>query len=246
MLNIHFFSIKGNYRNDNQDSVLIGSKIIPDGEIGNIKTHENITLAIADGMGGLSKGAVASRLCLEELKKNSFNSKFDFKNFLLKVSESFHINSPNEKMGTTLSGMVFFKDNIKIFNIGDTRIFQFTHTDEKYILNLITTDHTLAYESYLHNNSTLDSVRHHPRKNLLTSCITSDSRSINKFDYFEIPSKHGDIFLICSDGVWENFDILELENLFNSEDLEAICNVLKDKKYNIARDNQSIILIRTS
>lgn len=245
-LEVRFFSIKGNYRADNQDTLLVDNKIYNeiDRQTNKIAIKDNPVFAIADGMGGLECGKVASFLALEELSKCKVLNSGDFEILLKKISKHFKNIYPKKLIGTTLTVLEFLDDKILVFNIGDTRIYHLTEVNGENCLKIITIDHTLAYEAYLEKQISLDSIRNHPRKNILTSCITSNESSLREFNFNETPVKKGDLFLICSDGVWENFSINEIKRVFSYKRIGNIIKYLRFEKFNNAHDNMTAILIK--
>lgn len=245
MFDIRYFSLQGKYRKENQDMLFIQNEIINQVENGKIK-NRNIfnSVALADGMGGLKYGEIASRTCLEYLQNEKIIDEKSFYNFILGVSRRFKKINPNEKMGTTFAGMFFEDKKVNLYSIGDSRIFKFYKDDEGFHLELLTEDHSLAYESYIKNNFSLDFIRSHPQKNILTSCITSEATSISLINYKKIDYVKGDIFLICTDGVWENLSFLELKEILSFKKIGNSIRALKKRKYEMAQDNQTAILIK--
>ncbi|MCS5422203.1 MULTISPECIES: PP2C family protein-serine/threonine phosphatase [Psychrilyobacter] len=249
ILDVRYFSNKGKYRENNQDSLLIETKVVSNDVVKEKKIHiatKNYCFAIADGMGGLKKGKEASETALNILKDKKIKNKNDVKILLKDINiELTKTNlENNEKTGTTLSAISFNSKEAILFNIGDTRIYRFSTEDDKLNLELLTEDHTLAYRAFLEERVSRDMIRAHPQKNILTSCLTNSYNFPNEFFYKKIHYKPNDVFLICSDGIWENFSEEELKHIFSYKRYGNTFRWLKEKKYDIARDNMTAILIK--
>ncbi len=89
-------------------------------------------------------------------------------------------------------------------------------------------------------------MRHYPKKNMVTSCIIADPR-LPVLDVFTQTAaiSPDDRFLICSDGVWENFDREEIEKLLRLKSVRDCADrLVKGILKNGANDNFSFILVQ--
>ena len=246
------FTHLGNYRNINEDSLLLHNSIIQkkamDSFQYSIFQGSNLIFAIADGMGGHEKGEVASYSVLEHLLKNkdSIHTIKDLRTQIFLSKEVLNVAAQKNEssgMGTTLSGIFLSNKNSYIFNIGDSRVYRI----ERRNLKRITEDHSEVFDLYKSGKITEDQLRTHKRKNILTSALVGDYTK-NKPELFEKELEHelGNMFLICSDGLWEGIPTETIQKIFlDNNREEEICNQLINfsLKYS-GMDNISFILIK--
>jgi len=118
-------------RDTNQDTVL--SIALPE---------DRWLLAVADGMGGLEEGEMASKTALGSLYK----SLSDGAGLISAVQEANHAverEAQGRAMGTTLVAAVVSGNKAEIVNVGDSRAYQ----SDLLGLIQVTQDHTMAYEA---------------------------------------------------------------------------------------------------
>jgi serine/threonine protein phosphatase PrpC len=110
----------------------------------------------------------------------------------------------------------------------------------------LTRDHSVVEE--LANKGFINEVdvNVHPLKNTLISAIIGDGYSSNMQIYTKkTPIFNGDIFLICSDGLWSEFLVDELEELFSFESLDMVDSKLFESILTKPlKDNVTYLLIR--
>ncbi len=240
----------------NQDSIFI--------RVGKNKYSTYGVFAVADGMGGLSHGEVASRMTCDALnvwweeylpdilKSNSnSNSKKLFEHLEISLQELFNkVNSEiycyasqtGEKAGTTLTVLFIYNSEFLIKHIGDSRIYRIG----KEVVQL-TCDHTWVAYQVISGNITPKEARNHPKRNILTQCL-------GVFTELDIYTKKGiienrDVFLICSDGFYDKLmdnDLLKgvvllRENPSYGDELAG--DLISYVKRRGERDNISLIMV---
>lgn len=192
----------GTTRESNQDSVYAGV----------IRTSLGKAFlgVVCDGMGGLSKGAFASKTVTETFRNwfenempkytesDSFaNTVFEqwavliekTNNALIEISRNF-----GEQMGTTLSALLIFNGEYYAVQVGDSRIYRCSGNT----LTQITTDHSYVMKMVSKGMMTESEARLSRRRNELTRCIGVVENSFG--DFFNGMIRNGDCFLISSDG----------------------------------------------
>ncbi len=173
---------KGISRTTNQDSLLVRHEMINKKEV--------VFAAICDGVGGLSKGEVASQLVVSKLDQwfnenineeiTPFNPALTGLHLSLLAKELNQTllnigNDLNEKLGTTLTCILLVSEDYVGVHVGDTRLYEITND-----IFQLTTDHTMA-----------------DRQNVLTQCIGASGEvepQIFSGKFKEM------FFLLCSDG----------------------------------------------
>jgi len=249
-MEIAYFTNVGNVRKNNEDALLIQDKIVWNISLNKVYFEyidsDYILLAVADGMGGHKKGELAARITLETLRKLKPKTLDEIKQSIeeaRKKLEMYVKEFPSAMgLGTALAGLVKNGYRGIVFNVGDCRVYKKIGK----FLRRLTKDHTLVEELIDRGLLTEEEAKFFPNKNVLTSAVIGDNYQ-TKMDIYlkEISIKKNDIYLICSDGLWEVFEKEELERLFNSEDLREISeNILKELKGKVLRDNVSFILAK--
>ncbi len=210
---------------------------------------------LADGMGGHNAGEVAASKTVEYMCK-SIQGLFidkehalqldDLKSHITSFIENtnlwvYHLSACDPKlsgMGTTLCSVLFFKKFIVYSHVGDSRIYRFRNNK----LEQLTNDH-MRIES-IKSISCREPMS--LQRKVLTKAIGT-SITVNPEVYYS-KVKHGDLYMMSSDGLHELVDNDEIEqSLSSSDDLQKIGDILIDRaKKNGGHDNITLILMRSS
>ena len=190
-------------RQQNEDMILVDTHFVRDDDFKTsvILDHENrYILAVADGMGGHSRGDVASSDALHNLQyyyhdlplglsPSEFNEAMvgwleSINNF---VASKGRADEQYKGMGTTLVGIAYYAGEFYSLNCGDSRLYRFRDGE----LTQLTTDHSL--------NNMLGSNKH---SSIITNCIGGGCTS-SYMDIIRLTAdiRHWDTFLLCSDGL---------------------------------------------
>ena len=239
-------------RSENQDSIL------------NIKIAEDVFLVgIADGMGGMAGGKLASSMTVEAITdyihslspeqfegenlKNILSSCHDIASFCIQKAIE---NKPELKgMGTTLSLLLICGDMYVWSNIGDSRIYLLENNQIK----LLTIDHTLIQQlSALERSSMEDSVSL-KYDHVLTKCLDGSGELPDIFPV-DTDYRHFDQevqFMLCSDGLIldkSDSDQTKLMNLMSSTHSvqNAVSNLISYAYSEGSKDNISVGVVRIS
>ena len=229
----------GLVRKDNQDSLFVdGTKTV---------------FCVADGMGGGSDGATASRFVCEEVEKIADAEMF-FRR--LKAVDA-AIAAANDRirdyasergfkqMGSTLAVLLTDPDDGRraaICHVGDSRIYRVRHGS----VELLTKDHTIGGQ--LSAFATGDQAaglksRANPLAHILTRAIGAAGKV--EGEWRKIDLADGDRYLVCSDGVHDVVaDSLIGEILTVECDLESASKRLGDEIVrNGAPDNYTYAIV---
>lgn len=242
----------GYVKRTNQDRILI--------KIGEEQYGEFGIFVVADGMGGLSAGDIASEMVITEFKTWWHNKLALILNERKQVNINvidkelnsliFNVNekiiefgkSINSRVGTTLSMLFIHRNEYIIKHVGDSRIYKINDK-----ITRLTEDHSWIAEQIRQGSINKQQAANHPQKHILLQCI-----GVKKvLDIFEIKGDvlEGDKFLLCSDGFYnllKKDEILKavVEYEKNDEDIQEIVEKLMEKvKARGALDNASAILI---
>ncbi|HKT01410.1 MAG TPA: PP2C family serine/threonine-protein phosphatase [Rugosimonospora sp.] len=180
-------SDRGLIRDGNQDSVYAGPRL----------------LAVADGMGGMAAGDVASNIVIAAMAPldedvpgdallDSLRSAVDTANQQLR--DTVDANPAMEGMGTTLTAMLFSGSKFGTVHIGDSRAYLLR--DGEFVQ--VTKDDTYVQMLVDEGRISPEEASSHPQRSLLTRAL--DGRDIDP-EYAIRPAVSGDRYLICSDGL---------------------------------------------
>jgi protein phosphatase len=205
-------------------------------------------VAVSDGMGGHQAGEVASRLAVDTIKEmllkhhddpeSALSSAFSEANREVHTLAS--MKDEMYGMGCTLVGAILESDRFTAANIGDSRLYHF----DGAALRQITHDHSFVAELVRRGAITPAEAKTHPRRNLITRAVGTDSRV--SADIFCCDWKKNDMLLLCSDGLCGVLDDAEMAAfLRNCTDLEATCKALIERALAAgSRDNITVVLAK--
>ena len=213
----------GLQREGNEDSGLISPKLI----------------AVADGMGGHAGGEVASTIAITALATTEINE-----NSLLTITKDIdsailHKSQTQPDlagMGTTLTALHINNEAVELLHVGDTRCYAFAGGK----LNQLSHDHTVMQELIDQGRITPDEAVNHPQRSLLTHALMGDSGFEPVIQLY--PTKLGDQFLLCSDGltsVLSDFEIAKILKKYSGQEL--VENLVAETKAKGAPDNVTVI-----
>ena len=213
----------GLQREGNEDSGLISPKLI----------------AVADGMGGHAGGEVASTIAITALATTEINE-----NSLLTITKDIdsailHKSQTQPDlagMGTTLTALHINNEAVELLHVGDTRCYAFAGGK----LNQLSHDHTVMQELIDQGRITPEEAVSHPQRSLLTHALMGDSGFEPVIQLY--PTKLGDQFLLCSDGltsVLSDFEIAKILKKYSGQEL--VENLVAETKAKGAPDNVTVI-----
>jgi len=238
----------------NQDSICV--------RVANTKVGQVVMAIICDGMGGLSKGEVASATVIREfctwfeqelptkISKLNWQDIADIWDKMLK-----NLNSKimkygkrnNENIGTTITGMFIMNDKYMVVNVGDSRLYKINSTRS---IKQLTEDQTLVQQEIKRGNLTLSEAKKDPRRSVLLQCVGASKTVIPEIRFGKIENKC--IYMLCSDGFRHEIEedeiaekltpkIVNYKEIMHENSIFLI-NAVKSRQ---EKDNISVILIRT-
>ena len=204
--------------------------------------------AVADGVGGLPFGNLASKLAVQFYDSliNSSNDCMDL-DALKKISHKIHRNiiscgelvGGDNGIGTTFSAIRMMGDRALFSHVGDSTIF----TLDEMGLKKISKCHTLKDELIEKHgeNAALDMPDHYGHT--LTRCMGQDIDF--EVDLGSVEVKHGSCLLICSDGITNMVPKEEIESfLQTSQPKEAVTQLVDKANQNGGIDNSTAVCIK--
>jgi protein phosphatase len=168
--------------------------------------------AIADGMGGARAGEVASALAAGALNDSAANGAGQ--QFVVqliqeanrRVHERASTDAETSGMGTTMTVALVENDGTVTFgHVGDSRAYLLR--DDQ--LEQLTDDHSLVAELVRRGELSAEAAEVHPQRSVITRALGTDPNV--DVDAFAVEAEAGDLYLICSDGLSDMVDGVEIE-----------------------------------
>ncbi len=168
--------------------------------------------AVADGLGGLDAGDVASRAALQQLKDiyssllvsskrcpprlNTEDCSL-LKDMIAAVNAGVYQqkNAMGRNMATTLAMVQLCGGKAAVAHVGDSRVYHWRAA----VLSRVTTDHSLVNELFKKGALTASQAEHSPQRHIITRAIGAGPVVTPTVQYRAILP--GDILLLCTDGL---------------------------------------------
>jgi len=223
----------------------------------------NGLVVLADGMGGYNAGEVASGMAttviiteMQQVLQKAQPYEVDEKTRqqvgtrlvreqVLKANTSIYQAAQSQPqyagMGTTLVVCLFYDNKVLVAHLGDSRLYLLR--DGKF--KQVTRDHSLLQEQIDSGLISPEQAKNAQHKNLVTKALGIDP-SVEP-EIHEYPTKAGDIYLLCSDGLCdmvEDDDIGMAVQTFAANLKMAASHLVQMANDNGGRDNVSVILVR--
>lgn len=189
-------------KNTNQDSLLV---VQADTSMGHV-----LFAVVCDGMGGLQKGELASAIVIRAFDRwfqtgfpamvgRGFTPEelFSEWNRLIQESNSNLILCGEKygvQIGTTIAGIMIFRNQYYIMNVGDSRVYEITDSG----IHCLTKDHSLVMREVEMGRLSPEEMEHDSRRNILLQCIGA-SGMVNP-DFLLGDASPQKVYMICCDG----------------------------------------------
>jgi PPM family protein phosphatase len=213
---------------------------------------------VADGMGGMAAGEVASRLAIStSLKLLQRSERWGFKVNHREARELFNqINRDLQEvdktlteqsaadrrllgMGTTLTAAYSMGVDLFLVHLGDSRAYLYRDGT----LRQLTKDHTVAQAMADAGHISHESVRHHAKRNALTNFLGGHNGKVQA-DLRWLRLADGDRLLLCSDGLNEMVDDVTIGRILGQRGTsgDAAQTLLNEALRRGGKDNVTIIV----
>lgn len=227
---VAFYSERGG-RTVNEDAVRV------------IGTPEKLLALVADGLGGMGNGEVASRDAvsyLSDLLRFPVDEDLLCDAVLEENRRIIHMHESGKQMMTTIAALWSDRKQTLAATIGDTRLYQFRNGR----IVFQSTDHSVAQLAVFSGEITQAQLREYPGRNRLLRALGAEQEV--QVELNELKACPGDRFLLCSDGFWELITETEMLN-WNATDTAAAwlerMKTLVDARCGLRGDNHSAIAI---
>ena len=231
---MRYFQISntGNVRSNNQDCLLAD-------EAGGL-------WVVADGMGGHTGGAEASRMACDAVNegvRHGMPLTDAFEVAHSRVRSAQEDNQQLHDMGTTLVAVRESSNgSYELAWVGDSRIYRcnFEHGE----FECLTRDHNVAGRLLETGRITEDQARAHPQRHVLTDCI-GQREGLPTIESARLDWRHADRLLLCSDGLNGELSDAEMGQWLGSiRSPRAAAEKLAERALEAGgRDNVSLIVL---
>ena len=206
---------------------------------------------VCDGMGGVSGGQVASRLCVEKIAqsiergyrekmtvstaKNLLNSAISVANTaVFKQAQE----SPELKgMGTTVVAVMVLGNIAVVAHVGDSRAYLLTG----FNIKPVTKDHSYVQLLVDTGKITPEMAKVHPDRNIITRAVGIEHVVDAEIDIVDV--NNGDSLLICTDGLngyVDDVDIFRIVNNYGDSSTEKLVETANDAG---GHDNVTVVIM---
>ncbi len=230
-----------------------------------VHMHDTITFSeralfsVCDGLGGEDAGELASAFVCSQLgtlfdlltTKHSQTASFEqiaapFFSDINRRLIAETAKSGFKRSGTTAAGIWLQENDFYTFNIGDSRIYHYTASDNAF--KQLTRDHTEAQLLVEIGILKTSDARRHPASRFLTRFIGDNQDGLEcQVDYLgPLPMHIGDYLILMTDGVYEMCDEALIHSAFTSSaSVSQIASLIKGEILtNGANDNFTFILLK--
>ncbi len=223
MIEFYAYSQKGKSRQENEDRIMVGSKLLSEGKESG-KRGCSLVATVCDGVGGTSGGAFAA-----EIAANAFRDYPAAKASPCSLSRQLHhinrticLGTGDTEPASTVAGLAFYESRFLLFNLGDTRIYSFCSNKLVRLSKDHTQEGTLALTGYLGGDG--------------AGCRPYIARGI---------ARENSTYLICSDGIYKFIPEDKLAHILSQTvDLEKKARaILRHALQNGSGDDVSIVLL---
>lgn len=223
---------QGLVRKSNQDSLLVEERLY----------------GVADGMGGHQGGETASRVTVQVLKNALSGKRAEEQAFRVGVEAAnrrvFDMSKHDATlngMGTTLTALWEDDAHILIAQVGDSRAYRLRDGE----LEQMTQDHSVVAELLRGKVITEEMAKNHPYRNVITRAVGIDP--IVKADLIVCDKKLGDLWLVCSDGLYNMVEKEQMLQTLSTDDMEKAADALLELALAAGgTDNVSFVLGRVT
>ncbi|MFN8371819.1 MAG: PP2C family serine/threonine-protein phosphatase [Anaerolineae bacterium] len=208
---------------------------------------------VADGIGGMSGGDIASKAVVEEITRRYFAARTEingaggsYVDLLHSTIEETNVHIREQatkvglmRIGSTVAGMLLRPSmDAIVFNVGDTRVYRVRGND----IEKLTRDQTLS-EQQLEQGLITAAEARATRNSPITSFLGQPTPIAPAYQI--VSAQAGDVFIICSDGLWNLVDDEEIHRVSIRYPAQYATKRLVDMTLRRgAPDNVTVIIVR--
>ncbi len=187
-------SHRGLRRPDNEDSGYVGRRL----------------LVVADGMGGVEFGEVASAVATHAVTYldrhltrqgpgHDLAAAVEFAEY--RLARAVEQDPARAGMGTTMTALLLHDDALALVHVGDSRAYRVRGG----VLEQVTRDHTFVQLLVEMGDLTPEAAERHPQRHVIVKALQGSGDAVTA-DVDVRPAVAGDRYLLCSDGLSDYVD----------------------------------------
>ena len=169
-------------------------------------------VVVADGLGGHAAGEVASRVAVDTAiadwtRATPQAPRQALRNAVRGANVAVYdaaLERGHHGMGTTITALTLAGSAALIANVGDSRAYRVRHEE----CEQLTSDHSKVGEMLRMRLITPEQAANHPARSMLTRSLGADPAV--QVDIVETDVACDDVFVLCSDGLWDSVSRTEI------------------------------------
>lgn len=201
--------------------------------------------AVADGMGGHAAGDVASQIVVDRLAQLPANSGLSTlidaaEDRLLEANRKLLTLAMRQKertIGSTVLALVARGRHAACLWAGDSRLYRIRGRHIEQMMQ----DHAMVEDLVASGLITREEAADHPQANRITRAIGAMPSLFMDIELFAI--RPGDIYLLCSDGLYKELSNDEIIKTLNNNE-QAVDKLIMFALERGARDNVTVVTVR--
>ena len=235
-------------RESNEDSALTFQP-----EDQQVMESKGVLFVVADGLGGHTRGEVASQLAVNTIRDVYYSQQGDDPEAALRLAieqanariynESLAMSpkmEPDQMMGSTVVAAVIRGDTVYVANVGDSRAY-IVRNGQAHQISL---DHSLVAKQLREGLITKEQARDHPDRNKIYRCLGEETVEV---DTFSEKVQQGDLLLLCTDGLSESVDEEEVVTIVQQyEPQQSVQHLIERANELGGRDNITAVVARVA
>jgi protein phosphatase len=219
---------------------------------------QSLVVVLADGMGGHTGGALASRTVCESFLaayaaldpggEGRLEQALEASNQAIaaEIEHRPHLGG----MGSTVVGAALGPKGLEWVSVGDSPLYLFRHGD----LALLNEDHSLAPaldQMVAEGRMSAEEARNDPRRHMLRSAVTGEPLELVDVSRKPLPLEPGDYVVLASDGIHtiEDAEICRVIAAYGEDGPDAVAGALiraVEQVRDPHQDNITVVVVRTS
>jgi protein phosphatase len=241
-------SVIGMVRDNNEDNMQVSAdlSVSPMSHTDNQLCElgmKGALMVVADGMGGMNAGEVASQIAVDTVKDcyapekitdEVVKTRYTIERFMdsviaeadNRIKQTAKDNPATKGMGTTMVQAWIFDRYLYVSWAGDSRAYVFNPSKG---LERLSRDHSLVQELVESGKISKEDAFDYPDSNVITNCLSAVSQKAVP-ESLKMPHEleKDDIILLCSDGLCGLIRDSEIQSVIanNQDDMEKCCEAL--------------------
>ena len=195
----------------------LGNRAINQDRVAALERDNTVMLVLGDGLGGKTGGEVAAQVMVDTIAQAFKDTKLPIrhpKEFLTEALHKAHFAvidagkkvDPPINPGTTAVLCLVQDGSAWWAHVGDSRLYLFRGSVPIYR----TRDHSFVEKLVERGHLSNDDRSSHPLRNYMTRCIGLSDSVPEVTVSNEVTLHAGDVIMLCSDGMWEPIDEMQI------------------------------------